>query len=203
MVKYLLLALCVFVSACFSTTYEKREELSYNIRVEFVFFQEDIEAYPSVLEDFVAACDTWSREINIEVVYFIEPSPLTLLSEQYYVHRKGIIRVRLVQMDDHFIHGNMFNGMWIKSNRFLWIDAADLQGTDQSYWTCLHELGHVFGLTHVAGKNDLNVVSGDIIVNDDPTNYVMYPFANTPTGLSPLEIKLVKNNMFETIKGNR
>lgn len=146
---------------------------NFYISIELIVFQEEIDKYPETWKNFEAAIQEWSRHIPVRWIVLVE-DPAIPFSVQ---GRLGSIEVHLtdLQSDDYNLADNLL-GVWVPSADKILLDADVLETYSRTFSVCLHELGHLLGVPHVVGFEELGR-SGFVILppGEVATSYVMYP----------------------------
>lgn len=226
--KWLSGLLIVAIAACCgppeSSTIEDPEPISvainaendpeWLVRVEFAFYASDLELYPEVIEQFTNAIVSWSGVLPIEVAVFVM-SPVNENVDDIDVFRPDVVKFKLADSD--LVQGERdLLGAWDWTKKEITLDVVDLRDedgnliVDRTYTTILHELGHVFGLTHITNQGTLEGTSGDIVLPEthDSRDYLMHPHlteTNLDGEISQLEIDIatefVRTQLQRHLKG--
>jgi hypothetical protein len=169
---------------------------NFYVSIELIAFQEEIDKYPETWKNFEAAIQEWSRHIPVRWVVLIE-DPAMPYSVQ---GRIGSVEVHLadLQSDDYNLPENLL-GAWVAGADKILLDADSLETYSRAFSVCLHELGHLLGVPHIVGFEDLGR-SGFVILppGEIATGYVMYPNSvkDLPQKkLSSIEIDLAYNHL--------
>lgn len=181
------------------------EPNAYQIRLNFVVFEDEIAQSPNITKAFQAALNEWVEHLPLECLIFVEKSSPFLFvpfGPDITSEQPGIVRVHMV--DIHIAPYSMpvgILGYWNWKENALVLDKGMLENDpDKAYMVCLHELGHVLGLPHFVNQHDLGALSGWIVIPDefDAKQTVMCPVSsdsNKHAKLSQLEISLAQKNL--------
>lgn len=168
----------------------------FKVNIEVMLYACQTDKQPVLTAALIRAIQEWSKYIPISVkIYKEDPSvfsPFTM-GPMVYHNRPCIVQVIMTDMQlPTFNYPEDVVGLWDSSNNQLLLDSDKLEvDSEAAYAVCLHELGHMFGVPHVIGKDEIGL-TGYIVVPEAAQQYVMYPnYAGKDQNvLSPIEIKL-------------
>lgn len=184
---------------------EIEESPRYLVRFNFVVFDAETENSPVSAQAFQNALQIWANELPIECATFHEPFvrfPINLFGISSVSSRPDVIQVHIVDLQaaPYNIEPDVL-GFWEPDTHELFLDSDSLESDqDRALTVCVHELGHVFGLSHICNIGNVNATTGMLIVpsNIDAKTFVMYPACdeeNKCAKLSKLEIEIAKQKL--------
>ena len=169
----------------------------FYVNVELTVFQDEIDLYPETWKQLQKALSEWSGQIPVRWIVLTEDSSLALS----VYGRLDAIEIHLADLQgDGYGFPEGLLGLWESNSGSVLIDADYLENNaDQAYSVSLHEIGHMFGVPHIIGFDELGY-TGYVVLPEgyDATNFVMYPRAtskNPQKTLSWIEIELARNNL--------
>jgi hypothetical protein len=177
-------------------------EDEFMVRVNMAVLDSYEDDYPVMYQALMDAIQEWSGYLPVEFgVYKIGPKSGAFMP-------LGTTRVQMFDFHDEPDDNKIdYVGLFSFAENALRLDVADLQGDyDRSRAVILHEMGHMFGLSHVYGQNDRMARTGDIRL-DIPTakGYIM--FYSSADGVDPgqkklseLEIKLARDYILNILR---
>lgn len=205
-IKSIVLALTLVLSACLAGTecsqppgesifYVRQappEPEFYTVRVEFGIKKSDQEKYPELVGKFLEAVEAWVSVIPIEAAIFFQDEHVDL--DDY---RPDIIDV--VFSEHAFLGDTEENNKlatFSYTTKKITVDVNDFKVGDvwfvqKALAVFKHELGHLFGITHIANRGDFEAGAGDITIASGAEKYIMYYRSganNVNSPLSELEI---------------
>lgn len=157
------------------------EELKNNtetalIRVEFVLSLDDKEKYPEAFDAFMEAAGEWAKVLPIEIMMFVPTEGSSVAN--IVIARPGIVILDFVENINAPEDTNWL-GTFSWATRMLRIDMGDMYSphfnSTKAKSVSMHELGHMFGLTHIYNSGDLNADPGSIIVSEGAESLLMAP----------------------------
>lgn len=168
----------------------------FYINFEIIALEEQVESYPKTWEMFNEAMNEWAQRIPVR--WKILTPEVDILS--LYNHN-GVIVVQLgdLQNDEYGYPAGLL-GLWDPYMKSILLDAERLESNeDQAFNVSLHEIGHMFGLPHIA-EHDEHAFTGWLVLPEGKSgkNYVMYPRASVHPkrkSLSLAEIDIALNNL--------
>ena len=169
---------------------------NFYVSIELIAFQEEIDKYPETWKNFEAAIQEWSKHVPVRWVVLIEDPAMNYL----FQGRMGSIEVHLADLQgENYNLSKGLLGVWLASTDKILLDADFLETYSRAFSVCLHELGHLLGVPHIVGFNEMGR-SGFVILppGEIATNYVMYPNSvkDLPQKtLSSIEIDLAYNHL--------
>jgi hypothetical protein len=179
----------------------------FYVNIELLVFEEEIALYPETYAAFHRAIMMWSSVVPVRWVLHLESqnSPISART------KPGLIRVVFADLQGPgFDFKEGLIGYWDADNDRVLIDADSLESVpERAYSVALHELGHLFGVPHIIGMEDVGYTSFAVLpAGKDAKNFVMFPTAikGLPQNvLSPIEIKLARHGLlyYWTIPGAR
>jgi hypothetical protein len=177
----------------------------YLVRINFVVFQQEVAKYPNTYVAFGNALDEWVANLPIECAFFMEEPgffPFMPFGPSMISDQRGIVRVHFADIEaPPYNKPKGILGYWDWTNNELVLNSLVLEmDADRAYMVALHELGHVFGLSHFLNPGDMGGVTGDYVIPDtfDARRLVMFPVSsdiNKCSKLTKLEIALAQKNL--------
>ena len=163
---------------------------SFYVSIDLIVFQKEIDRYPETWENFNAAIQEWSQHVPVRWVVFNEDHDLPY-------SLKGRIHAIEVHLAD--LQGISYGmpdellGLWDSGRSRILLDADSLENNpNQAYSVSLHEIGHMLGVPHVVGFDDVGNTGFVVLPKGyDAPSFVMYPHAvkgQPKKALSTLEI---------------
>jgi len=163
------------------------------VRVEFVLSRLDRDAYPEAYESFLLAMGEWAAAAPLELVVFVPQAGADTTVASIMRDRPGIILLDFID-EIRAPEGKNFLGTFSWTARKLQMDMGDFYKPefrpDMAKAVALHELGHMFGLTHFYNAGDLEATAGSFIVPEGAETMMMSP--NIPRDHSEIGISEVE-----------
>lgn len=183
------------------------ESLDYKIRINFLLSQSDTIRYPNTTKAFQEAIKEWCQHLPIEYVLFVEQDTTSIMISSDLIRmgfQPGIIKVQMLNLQGR-PHYQPFGvaGFYDYSTHVLALDIDTLEGRpDVSRFVCLHELGHLFGLSHFTNEEDIEALSGNIVLPKtiDARSLLMYREFNALNqwaNISDLEVSIARQTMLD------
>ena len=165
----------------------------FYVNIELIVFREEIDQYPTTWESVRKAIAEWSSHVPVRFTIYSEGSIV-------FSDRPGVIKLHLTDLQVRYGFPERLLGLWLAREDTVLLDADSLeQVPERAYSVALHELGHLFGVSHVVGELELGITGYIVLpVGMDPTNYVMYPRSvqgKQQKTLSDVEIRLARHNL--------
>lgn len=162
-----------------SNTIVASQRSQVKVRFEFVFSPADVEAYPDLFKTFVRALHEWAEVVPIEAIIMVPQKDGPVSEQDVRRDRYGVILVNFTHNIPSKGEDNNL-GIWYPTPRIVNLDLNDLYFEDVfleslARAVSLHELGHVFGLPHVGNTGELDIHSGDLVVQSGAELMMMHP----------------------------
>lgn len=159
------------------------------VRVEFVLSLEDKEKYPEAFEAFKSAVREWVEVVPVEISILIPKKDSDMTVASVVRARRGAIVLDFTSTI-WAPAGVNYLGTFSWHGNKLQLDMGDFYkpefNFDLAKVVAMHELGHVFGLTHVYNTGDLRATPGSLIVLSGADKMLMFP--SLPRGYEDLKI---------------
>jgi len=173
-----------------------RPEDVFTVKIEFVLFEDEVQAYPGLVTAFLEAISDWVDVLPIEVMIAVEEDGLL---HSVLGARRRIISVHFEDIQARpGLEDTLMIGFWLLDQSLLVMDTDYLVDKPElAKHVALHEIGHVFGLPHITEQGTLFSSAGDITLPLDfmPKSFLMYPAAtpeSTASVISQLEISMAR-----------
>jgi hypothetical protein len=150
-----------------------------SLRIEFVLSLADKEEYPEAYAAFMGALAEWAAVTPVEFIVFVPNVEDQMAMGKLISERPGILildfapEIRAPDEENYL-------GTFSWSSRTLRLDMSDFYkkgfNPDMAKAVSLHELGHMFGLTHFYNSRSLKAKAGSFIVKEGAEFMMMAPF---------------------------
>jgi len=200
----ILAAVVIAVAACIPTrtlTVDENKPLShpgslptYRINLNMISYEKYAEQYPNIHAAVNRAINEWEKRVPIDFSVIMEPKDPKFGVSGFY---SFLSPIKIIATDVHdpaigFESIPTMVGLWDAENGRLLLDDSLEEDPDVAYAVALHELGHLLGLPHIVSPDEFLTYNGQIVVEENAEDYVMFPrlVEDAPVELSELEIKM-------------
>lgn len=157
---------------------QQDQDIAYKVRVELVFSEADVKAYPELFQAFIGALQEWANVIPVEAIMMVPEKGSTVTTEDLRRERYGIAMVNFTHNIPSKDKQNNL-GVWFSNVRVINLDLDDMYpndifDVDMARAVSLHELGHMFGLPHIGNRGELDIKVGDLTVASGAESMLMH-----------------------------
>lgn len=163
---------------------EKVEKVEYVTNINFRIHPRDVTGNPQLLDAFTRAIAYWASKVPIH--------PNVMILSPANKHMNNLIDIRFAKLAEDFGYPESVMGFFDPASLTIFVDTLYEDRPDLAYLVFVHEIGHVFGLSHIVDSQFDGLRTGYIIV-EDAEKYLMYPSmaeTNSHGELSQFEIDL-------------
>ena len=173
------------------------EQLKNNgavVRVEFALSLEDKNDYPEAFEAFIEAAKEWVLVAPVEIAIII-PTEGQETVWSIIGKRPGVLLLDFAPTIKNTDNDDDLLGTFSWNANTLRLDMGDFYqdgvfNADLAKAVAMHELGHMFGLTHISNSGDGRVEPGGLIVDHGAEKLMMH--WSIPTNYVGLKISAVE-----------
>lgn len=179
----------------------------YQVRISFLIYAEEANKYPVTYKAFLSAISEWACHLPIDFTLVVD-TELAKTSDGKLIKYPRLCEIHIGDITELIGAPPSYLGVWFNTNKTLYLDSKDLESNSiLAYNVALHELGHLFGLPHIVGREDIlfnrYILTGDLLVDGSAINWIMFPFDvggnSMKIGLTEIEKKIAKNYLLNII----